>query len=158
MALVIASGVILGDADSYISVAAADSYHASLQNDEWLPVDLARKEALLRRASIILNARYRGRWQNPSSYTAVPRELEIATAEAALYSVTQDLLSVQPQAVRAVSIGSLSVAFDSSGNQVKTQAGIPTSIWEFLDMLLAGVASTSTSTSNGWEVLTVVRS
>jgi len=57
--------VAAGDpnADSYISAAAAATYHAAHGNDGWLDGDTVAWDQALRRATIFLDGRYRGMWK-----------------------------------------------------------------------------------------------
>lgn len=63
MTLIIETGIGRPDADSYISVADASTYHANRGNVAWaaLPDDLSREQAL-RKATDYLEQAYRARW------------------------------------------------------------------------------------------------
>jgi hypothetical protein len=58
MALIVEDGSGRVDAESYLSVAAADTYHAAFGNSAWTGAEVAVKEAALRRATQYLDARY----------------------------------------------------------------------------------------------------
>lgn len=61
MSLIVEDGTGLSDADSYVSVADADDYHARRANAGWTGDDGA-KEAALVRATDYLDGLYRARW------------------------------------------------------------------------------------------------
>ena len=106
MALVVEDGTGLSTAESYISVANADSYHSVRGNSTWTGAD-ALKESALRRATTYIDGRYGPRFSGyrrlardqalmwPRSDATdvegwtienddIPVEIERATAEAAL--------------------------------------------------------------------------
>src|SRR5687768_9190680 len=106
MALIVEDGTGLSTAESYISVANADSYHSVRGNTTWTGVD-SLKEAALRRATTYIDGRYGARftgtrrlardqalmWPRSDATDVegwtiendeVPVEIERATAEAAL--------------------------------------------------------------------------
>jgi hypothetical protein len=61
MALIVETGAIVAGAESYISVADADTYHANRANTAWDSVD--DKEAALRKATDYMVQMYRQRWK-----------------------------------------------------------------------------------------------
>jgi hypothetical protein len=63
MALVTEDGSGQSTAESYISVAAADTYHDNRGNTTWLDITTAQKEEALRRATDYMVAVYRLRWK-----------------------------------------------------------------------------------------------
>lgn len=63
MALVVEDGTGLANADSFISVADADAYHARYGNTGWLSADQVEKEVHLRRGLRYLVTRNEGRWE-----------------------------------------------------------------------------------------------
>lgn len=63
MALIAEDGAGHRDAESYISVAAADSYHAGRLNMAWAALDAPAKEVLLRKATEYMVGVYRRRWK-----------------------------------------------------------------------------------------------
>lgn len=62
MALIVEDGTGKPDAESYVSAADADAYHAARGNAGWTGAEAA-KEAALRRATEYLDGAYRSRWQ-----------------------------------------------------------------------------------------------
>lgn len=63
MALVVEDGTGKADAESYVSVADADTYHDKRGNSVWAGLTTAVKEQLLRKATDYLLQMYRGRWK-----------------------------------------------------------------------------------------------
>ena len=64
MALTVETGEGLSDADSYISVADADTYNTNHSNSaDWIGASTADKEKALRLATQSLNLKYRSRWK-----------------------------------------------------------------------------------------------
>jgi len=107
MALIVEDGTIVSGAESYLSVADADTYHTARGNDGWTG-DATAKEAALRNATDYLTQRYRLNWYghrfslgqaldwprsgiNDVGTDEVPREVRHATAEMALVALTTDL-------------------------------------------------------------------
>ena len=64
MSLVVETGAGLSTAESYVSVADADAYHAARGNTTWADLDdLEQKEPALRRATDYMMQVYRTRWK-----------------------------------------------------------------------------------------------
>ena len=133
MALITEDGTGLSTAESYISVADADSYHLARGNTTWTGTTALKEEAL-RRATAYIDGRYGARftgtrrlareqalmWPRSNATDAegwviendeIPVEIERATAEAALREL------VDP--------GSLSpdVAISTSGSIIREKVG-----------------------------------
>jgi len=148
MALIVENGTGLADAEAYISVADATTYHAKLGNaDAWDAID--DKEAALRKATNAMTQFYRRRWlgfrvtqqqaldwprawvpfkdgpvgyrANPSYYAqdAVPTEGKNACAELALKTATDDLNPDLTQQALSKTVGPISITFDRSSPQAK---------------------------------------
>lgn len=62
MALIVEDGTGKADAESFISVADADDYHAKRDNTAWATLSTPRKEALLRKAADYLLQMYSLKW------------------------------------------------------------------------------------------------
>lgn len=62
MALIVETGAGLPDAESYISVAYANTYHANRGNTNWADISTAEAEQALRRATDYLVQVYRTKW------------------------------------------------------------------------------------------------
>lgn len=152
MAFVVATGIELGTADSYVSVAAVDNYFDAMQDEAWGLVSDDKKEWLLRRASIFIDRRYR--WIDPTSYTSVPRALEIATFELAKsWSVSNTV--VEQQGLKRVAVGPIAVEYAGSS----TTAAVPDQIYTFIDQMVSGIGSprVSSTVTGGWGSIAVSR-
>ena len=145
MALIVEDGTSLPNADSYLSVVAADAYHAAMGNAVWQPLPAADKEAALRRATQYLDTRYRWRgepltttqalaWPRTAAQWPV-RRLQDATAELALRAAEQGSLYADEgaAAVKSETVGSISVTYaDAQRGQVK---------FTIVDDMLAGLVA-----------------
>jgi hypothetical protein len=58
MALIVETGAIVADADSYVSIADADTYHTARGNSAWDAASDAQKEVALRVAATYLDCAY----------------------------------------------------------------------------------------------------
>jgi len=146
MALIVEDGTGKSDAESYISVADADTYHAAQTGTtDWSGATTDNKEMALRRATRYLDSVYRLQWQGQRKldtqvldwprynvYDAddfdvdcdsLPAKLEQATAEMALLALSEDLLPdlSDPGTVKAskVKVGPIeeSVTYAGGGNE-----------------------------------------
>lgn len=126
MSLIVEDGTGVAGAESYASVAAADTRHSALGNSAWAGFTLANKEAYLRRATNYLEQAYRERWRGlrlhltqPLSWprwgvmvdnfpvypTIVPPEVVNACADLALKAASADLNSDLNQMVVETGVG-----------------------------------------------------
>ena len=93
MALIVEDGSAKTDAESYISLADADTYHTSFTGStNWSGASDPAKEIALRKATLYLDLQYNGRWLG-SRYTenqalAWPR-MNVADVDGYLYEVTE---------------------------------------------------------------------
>jgi len=140
MALIVEDGSIVANAESYVSVAQADSYFSTRANEAWS--DVEDKEAALRKATDYMLQAYRSRWAGtrvsitqvldwprawvpipdlPSGYGAgasylenniVPTEVKNACAELALLSVSGALAPNLERAKSSVTVGEIAVTYD----------------------------------------------
>lgn len=152
MAFVVATGLDLGDADSYVSLAATDAYFEAMQDTAWDSVDEDKKYWLLRRASTLINQRYR--WLDPDAYTSVPRAVEIATFELAKsWSVSNTV--VETPGIKRVAVGAISVEYADAA----TSTASPDQIYTFIDQILSGIGvlRVAASTSGAWTTIAVSR-
>ena len=62
MALITEDGTGKSNAESYISVADADTYHSNRGNAAWAALDTATKESCLRKATDYMIGTYRSKW------------------------------------------------------------------------------------------------
>lgn len=133
MALLVVPAV---GADSYISVATADAYHAARGNTAWAALTTTRKEELLRQATDYLEAVYAGLWVgNPVSMVqelqwprinylpgvllvdplVVPAGVAKATAQLALEASTAPLIDQSSeQQVTSEKVGPISVTYSEA--------------------------------------------
>jgi len=133
MALVVEDGTGLADAESYISVAAADARHAAFGNSAWTGND-ATKETALRRATAYMEQAYRDRWagfrhtvEHALSWPrnsvvvdefvvvdsdVVPADIANACADLALKALSSDLNADLSQRVIRKKIGPIEKEFD----------------------------------------------
>lgn len=135
--LIVEDGSGLDNAESYLSVAEATTYHANFGNEAtWAAVGTeATQEAMLRRATSYMQSRYYGMWEGdmlgstqrldwprssvptrdgygaiPSN--AVPSEVKNACAELALKAFSGELWPDSTQGVKREKIGPLEVEYD----------------------------------------------
>ena len=147
MALVTETGTGSATAESYISVASADTYHSDRGSTAWAALTTAVKEQSLRKATEYMLQMYRNRWKGVrvfitqaldwprsdvqidpgngayavySNYVAsniVPVEVARACAEYALRASTAALLDDLTQAKLSVSVGPISTTYDAASPQ-----------------------------------------
>jgi hypothetical protein len=63
MALITEDGTVVAGAESYITVAAADTYHSNRGNTNWAALTTLNKEIDLRKATDYMVQMYRAKWQ-----------------------------------------------------------------------------------------------
>jgi len=154
MALIVETGSIIADAESYCSVADATTYHAARGNTAWaaLATD-ALREAALRKATDYMTQAYRSRWQGARytetqaldwprqgvvrdswavGYDEVPTEVKYACAELALKAATADLSPDLTQGVTREKVGQIEVEYDKSSPQRVRYAAIDAMLAPYL--------------------------
>lgn len=124
MALIVEDGSVVSGAESYVSVADADTYHSNLGNSTWTALSTAEKEQALRKATNYMLGRYGQDWlgyrESSSqvldwprkfvpisdllyveyvSNTTVPNEVKNACASLALRANSEALLPDEEQQV-----------------------------------------------------------
>lgn len=142
MALVVETGTGDPAAESYVSVAGADTYHSDRANTAWAALGTSAKEAALRKAAEYMANAYRERWSGyrktvtqaldwprymvpfkdaPGSYTnvrnyyddsSVPVLVARACAELALRASAGDLTPDLSPNVVKETVGPISVEYD----------------------------------------------
>lgn len=155
MALVVEDGTGKADAESYISVADADTRHSNLGNTAWGLADTATKEAALRRATNYMLQMYRGRWTGtrvkvdpmqaldwprygvevdhfPVHFDIVPPEVANACADLALRALSADLNADLTRGVVRKKIGPLETEFDPYSPQSTRRPAIDMALAPFL--------------------------
>lgn len=139
MALIVEDGTGLANAESYIAVADATTYHAARGNAAWaaLASDTVREQAL-RRATDYMEGAYGSRWRGdrvsetqalswPRSdaefsgfeiaSTVVPDAVKRACAELALRAAADDLLADASAQVTSETVGPISVTYAPGARQ-----------------------------------------
>lgn len=136
MALITETGTGASDAESYISVADADAYHANRANSAWSSATTASKEAALRKAASYIDGNYRFcgcpsnatqalQWPRigvrlndyPLATNVIPRQLQYACAELALVALSESLTSaVDSQSVASKTVGPISISYAAPRN------------------------------------------
>jgi len=158
MAIVTENGTGKADAESYITVAAADTRHAAFGNTAWAALDTAAKESALRNATAYMLQSFRSRWTGfrvlltqsldwprwqvvvdgfyiPSD--AVPAEIANACADLALRASTETLAADLTRGIVREKVGPLETEFDPfSPQQTRYRA---------VDMMLAPYLKGSSS-------------
>ena len=148
MSLIVEDGTGLSTAESYISVADADTYHSNRGNTDWAALTTAEKERLLRISTDYMVAVYRLRWDGyryvntqaldwPRIYVPVrdicsvnafpqyvdndivPTQVKNACAEFALKAKSETLLEDQTQGTIREKVGPIEVEYDKYSPQFK---------------------------------------
>lgn len=147
MSLIVEDGTGLADAESYISVTAADTYFLNRGNAVWAALLTADKESALRKATDYMLQAYRVRWAGmrnlptqaldwprryvpnrdvpqlygPSPYyypfDAVPATVANACAELAVRASAADLSPDLTTQVKSESVGPISVVYADGARQ-----------------------------------------
>ena len=159
MSLIVEDGSNVSGAESYISVADADTYHSNRGNTTWTALTTAVKEQLLRKSTDYMVQTYRTQWagarkysdqyldwprydvpkfDSPSGYgvypdyyddTIVPGEVKVACAELAYKAYTETLAPDIDRITKREKVGVLEVEYD-------TKAGAPYKKYRAIDNLL----------------------
>ena len=151
MAFIAEDGTGIADANSYLSVADADSYHSDRGNALWTGVD-AVKEAALIRATAYLEALYTWTsgikstqaqglsWPRVWAFgrdgyalTGVPVQVKDATAELALRSLSETLGADLGQQVLSKKVGEVAVTYSEGSTASKR--------YPLVDGMLRGLAA-----------------
>lgn len=143
MALVVEDGTGLTNANSYISVADADTYHSDRAHTDWGAASAGDKESALINATQYIDGKYRTRWRGwrghenqrlawprynvvdsdgwSVDWDSVPVNVQYATAEAALLIIQgEDLSPSLERGGRVVSesVGPISTTYDAGAPAV----------------------------------------
>lgn len=153
MALVVEDGTGLSTAESYISVADAETRLGNLGDTTFAALSTAEKEEALRKATIYMEGAYRLRWKGTRLLRAqalswprygavvdsydldsdtVPTEVANACADFALKASTGELLPDQERAVIREKVGSLETEYGEFSSQTKTYPLIARTLAPFL--------------------------
>ncbi len=167
MALIVEDGTGLPNANSYVSVADADSYHVDRGNAAWAAAASSDRETALIRATAYLEARYvwvsgfkalGGEDQSLSwpryeaidrdgyaiDVNVIPRPVVQSTCELALRALTGTLMADQERGVLSEGVGPLNVTYDPQSPQEKR--------FLFVDRLLQGLARPIGSSVGFWDL------
>jgi hypothetical protein len=168
MALIVETGAIVTGAESYCTVAFANTYLANRGYTAWDALDdTDSKEPALRKATDYLTAMFKGRWQgeivdedqaldwprydvvvdgHDVDSDSVPLAVQKACAELAYRASTSDLSPDLSQGVLSETVGQISVTYDKNSPQRARYA--------FVDALLAPYLTSGGNTA----MMSLVRS
>lgn len=147
MSLIVEDGSGVAGAESYISVAAADTYFNNVGSDAWAGLSTTEKEQALRKATLYISGEFRDRWAGvrvsatqaldwprylvpvrdapggtryPTFYpnTTVPLGVQYACAEAAVRASAGDLAPDLTRGVLTETVGTLSVEYDPNSPEL----------------------------------------
>lgn len=147
MSLIVEDGTGLLTAESYVSVAAADTYHAALglNHTTWASASTPNKEAALRKATQYIDATYsfKGQkvvwnqalswpryeaswlWEWQWSSPNLTRRLSGACCELALRALTEDLFTdVDDRAITQETVGPVSTSYAAPTRSGQKKYGI----------------------------------
>ena len=139
MSLIVEDGTGLSTAESYTSVAEADTYHSNVGNTAWASLTTTVKEQLLRKASNYMVQTYRMRWagvrkndtqaldfprylvprlDTEALYSyydsdSVPGEVKVACAELAFKASSETLAPDTDRLTKREKVGQLEVEYDT---------------------------------------------
>ncbi|HWS73670.1 MAG TPA: DnaT-like ssDNA-binding protein [Quisquiliibacterium sp.] len=138
MTIIVETGAALTDAESYITVADADTYHAARGNTAWASLSTGSKEAALRKATDYMTGAYQGRWKGERATSAqaldwprtgavangyevasdaVPAAVARACAELALRASAADLSPDLERGVRRERVDVIETEYDTTSPQ-----------------------------------------
>ena len=154
MSLIVETGTGSATAESLISVADCDTYHAARGNATWATITTAQKEQALRRSTEFMYEAFTNRWQgyrsNPSVQAldwprqgavvncvmimsdVVPETVKRACAEMALRAAAGPLLDDLTQGVTSETVGAISVTYDKTSNRKTRYASVEALLQPFL--------------------------
>lgn len=152
MSLIVEDGTGLSTAESYISVADADTRHTNLGNTAWTG-STAVKEAALRKATEYLEQRYSRRWRGTRLLRAqalswprygaivhgwdvdsdeVPAAVANACADLALKTLSETLNDDLDQGIVREKVGPLETEYDAYSPQAKRYPAIDQALAPYL--------------------------
>jgi hypothetical protein len=164
MAITVENGSGLANAESYITVAEANSYHSLRGNTTWATITTEQAEQSLRRATDYLQQVYGGLWygykttdtqaldwprENVPKYdtssgnyytnNVIPQELKNACAEMAWKAAQGELLADLTQTVKREKIDVLEVEYSEFSPQSKRYLAIDSLLSRFMQQSSNGV-------------------
>ncbi len=153
MALVVEDGTGLATAESYISVADAETRLGNLGDTTFTAKTTAEKEAALRLATEHIEQKYRQRWKGTRLFraqalswprygaivdgfdvdsTIVPDEIANATADLALKSLTETLTPDLERGIVREKVGPIETEYDRASPQAKRFRAVDLALAPFL--------------------------
>lgn len=162
MALIVEDGTGRADAEAYVSVAEADTYHLNRGNAVWAPLTGTVKEQLLRKATEYMLGEYGSRWASfrttstqaldwprawvplpdaPYGYGSssayvpnniVPGEVKRACAALALIANDGDLAPSLPPTTLKETVGPISVEYDPASVNYTVYRAIDATLKRYL--------------------------
>lgn len=153
MSIVVEDGSGVANAESYISVAGADTRLAALGMTNWADLTTTEKEQALRRATSFIEGAYRDRWKGtrllraqslswprygvvvdgfPVESTVVPVDVANATAELAFRAAAGDLNADQTRGIVREKVGPLETEYDRYAPQATQYRSIDAMLAPYL--------------------------
>lgn len=160
MSLIVEDGTGLANAESYISVAAADTRHSNNGMTNWATLQTSDKEAALRRATNFMEQAFRERWKGmrlhkgqalswprwnllvdgyPVDPNSIPAEVASACADLALKAASGDLNADLTQMVVEKGVGPLRKVFNRNSPERTRYPSIEMALAPFLTSTGANV-------------------
>jgi hypothetical protein len=140
MSLTVEDGTIVAGAESYITVAAADTYFSNRGNATWAALTTTQKEVALRLGCDYLEANYSARWCGDKVETGqalswprtgtivandvIPEVVKRANADLAIKSVAGELQADQGAAVKEETIGAITVVYQDGARQATNYTAV----------------------------------
>lgn len=157
MSLIVEDGSVVTSAESYCSVAHADSYHTSRGNFDWLDLSTDEKESALRKATDYMVGQYSDKWDGYKkdadqaldwprenvringlaivqylSDSIVPSEVKNACASLAFRSSSADLLADEEKDVVSETVDVISTVYSQHSPQRKRYPEIDAMLRKYL--------------------------
>jgi hypothetical protein len=145
--MIVEDGMIVTDANSYVTVAFADAYHNARGNSAWTGTDAVKESALIRATDYIEQV-YSGRWIGhqqsdnqdlswPRTFLhpflssndyhvsgQIPKSLKQAVCVLALESFTDELNPVRDRAIRREKVDVIEVEYMDNARNGKSRPAI----------------------------------
>ena len=154
MTLIVENGTGLADAESFISVADATTYHAAMGNVAWALLSTDKMEQSLRKGTAYMGQVYGQRLQGirismnqaldmprvgivANGYAVlaavIPTQFQWACAELALRASAGELLADTEQQITRETIGPITTEYDKTSSQAKRYPAIDAMLRPYLD-------------------------
>ncbi|MBC8286841.1 MAG: hypothetical protein H8E42_05125 [Nitrospinae bacterium] len=153
MSLITEDGSLVSGAESYISVADADSFFAGIGKTAWAAMSAIKKEQSLRKATSYLELKYFGTWKGlrisseqtlswprlgvivdrfPVASNVIPPEIKVACAKLALRASAEELMPDLERKTVRETVGPITEEYDPHSTQSKTFPEIPALLRPYL--------------------------